>query len=81
MLHPSDSDFRRRLIARVEALRLDARITRLDFHQQIGPVASCFWRQFVSLNDEEAWQRFSLRDISRIGELFGLGAEILQFDS
>jgi hypothetical protein len=81
MTHPSDIEFRRRLIARVEALRLDARMTRRDFHQQIGPVASYFWRQFVSLSDEEARQRFSLKGISRICEVFGLGTELVQFRS
>jgi hypothetical protein len=81
MLHPSDIDFRRRLIARVEALRLDAKITRLDFHQQIGPLASHFWRQFVSLSDEEAWQHFSLNGISRIADVLGVDAELLQFRS
>jgi hypothetical protein len=81
MTHPSDIEFRRRLIARVEALRQNARMTRRDFHQQIGPTASHFWRQFVSLSDEEAWQHFSLKGISRICEVFGLGTELLQFRS
>jgi hypothetical protein len=81
MTHPSDIEFRRRLIARVEALRLDARMTQRDFHQQIGPVASYFWRRFVSLSDDEAWQCFSMKGISRIAEVFGIGAELLQFRS
>jgi hypothetical protein len=76
----SDRDYRRRLIARVEALRLNARMTKRDFHQQIGPVASDFWKRFETLNEEEAWQHFSLKGISRIGDVFGVGAELLQFD-
>lgn len=81
MPHPSDRDFRRRLIARVEALRRDARMSRHDFHHQIGPVASAFWRRFASGTEEEAWARFSLKGMSRIGEVFGVGAELMQFDS
>jgi hypothetical protein len=69
------------LIARVEALRLDARITKRDFHQQIGPVASAFWKRFETASDKEVWQQFSLKGISRIGDVFGLGAELLHFDS
>jgi len=80
MPHPSDPDFRRRLIARVEALRLEARISRHDFHHQIGPVASSFWRRFEHGTDEEAWGRFSLKGMSRIGEVFSVGAELMQFD-
>jgi len=79
MPHPTDSEFRRRLIARVEALRVDARMTRQEHHQQIGPVVSSFWREFISLTDEEVWHRFSLEGMSRIGEVFGIGQELLQF--
>jgi hypothetical protein len=81
MQNLTDSEYRRRLIARVEALRLDTRMTKLAFHQQIGPLASAFWKRFETAREEEAWQRFSLKGISRIGELFGLGAELLHFDS
>jgi hypothetical protein len=77
----SDSQYRRRLIARVEALRLDARMTRRAFHQQIGPVASECWIKFTTESDEEAWRHFSLKAVSRIGELFEVGAELLQFKS
>jgi hypothetical protein len=69
MKNLSDSEYRRRLIARVEALRLDARITKHDFHQQIGPLASAFWKRFEIASDEEVWQHFSLKSISRIGEV------------
>jgi hypothetical protein len=81
MTHPNDIEFRRLLIARVEALRLDARMNRADFHHQIGATASYFWRKFVSLSDEEAWPHFSLKGISRICEVFGSGTELLRFDS
>lgn len=81
MQNLSDSEYRRRLIARVEALRLGARMTKVVFHQRIGPMASAFWRRFETASEEEAWQRFSLKGISRIGEVFGLGAELLHFDS
>lgn len=81
MQNLSDREYRCRLIARVEALRLDARMTKRDFHQQIGPLASAFWRRFETASEEEAWQHFSLKGISRIGEVFGLGAEMLQFKS
>jgi hypothetical protein len=81
MKNLSDSEYRRRLITRVEALRLDARMTKRDFYQQIGPVASHFWKRFEASSEEEAWQRFSLKGISRIGDVFGVGAELLHFDS
>jgi hypothetical protein len=77
----SDREYRRRLIARVEALRLDARITKRDFHQQIGPVASAFWIKFETMSEDEVWNHFSLKGISRIGDVLGVGAELLQFDS
>ena len=33
----------------------------------------------MTANDEEAWNYFSLKAIDRIAELFGVGAELLQF--
>jgi hypothetical protein len=75
----SDKQYRRRLIARVEALRTEAAMPMLRFHQQLGPVAARKWTKFVTANDEEAWNYFSLKAIHRIAELFGVGAELLQF--
>ena len=75
----SDKEYRRRLIARVEALRTEAAMPMLRFHQQLGPVAARKWTKFVTANDEEAWNYFSLKVIHRIAELFGVGAELLQF--
>ena len=75
----SDKQYRRRLIARVEALRTEAAMPMLRFHQQLGPVAARKWTKFVTANDEEAWNYFSLKAIDRIAELFGVGAELLQF--
>jgi len=77
----SDSQYRRRLIARVEALRMNAGMTRHAFHQQIGPVASECWINFTTLSEEEAWHHFCLKGVSRIGKLFGVGADLLQFKS
>jgi hypothetical protein len=75
----SDKQYRRRLIARVEALRTEAAMPMLRFHQQLGPVAARKWTKFVTANDEEAWNHFSLKAVERIAELFGVGAELLQF--
>jgi hypothetical protein len=44
----SDKTYRRRLIARVEALRTEAAMPMLRFHQQIGPVAARRWARFVA---------------------------------
>jgi hypothetical protein len=72
-----NSEYRRRLIARVEALRQQALMTRYDFHQQIGAVASASWIKFSTQGDEAAWHHFSMKAISRICKLFGVGAELL----
>ncbi|MGC2163589.1 MAG: hypothetical protein WA634_16900 [Silvibacterium sp.] len=76
-----NDEYRRRLIARVEALRKEALMTRPDFHSQIGAVASESWIKFTTVSNEEAWQHFSLKAVSRICELFGVGTELLQFQS
>jgi hypothetical protein len=76
-----NSEYRRRLIARVEALRKEALMTKPDFHYQIGAVASEAWIKFCTSTDEEAWQHFSLKAISRICKLFGVGTDLLQFQS
>jgi hypothetical protein len=76
-----NNEYRRRLIARVEALRTEAAMPMLRFHQQIGPVAARKWSRFVVTSDEEAWNYFSLKAVDRIGKLFGVGAELLSFRS
>jgi hypothetical protein len=76
-----NSEYRRRLIARVEALRKEALMTKPDFHFQIGTVASEAWIKFSTVSDEEAWQQFSLKGIDRICKLFGVGTELLRFKS
>ena len=72
-------EYRRRLIERVEALRIEARITRLAFHQQIGPVAAGHWTKFAMSDEEAAWKFFSLQAVNRIAELLRVGAEIFFF--
>jgi hypothetical protein len=76
-----NNEYRRRLIARVEALRAEAAMPMLRFHQQIGPVAGRKWARFVAANDEEAWNYFSLKAVDRIARLFNVGAELLSFRS
>jgi hypothetical protein len=77
-----NSEYRRRLIARVDALRKDAGLTKLAFRQQIGPVAARCWASFISANDEEAWNHFSLKTIDRISKVFGIGdGDLLRFRS
>jgi len=77
----NNKEYRRRLIARVEALRAEAAMPMLRFHQQIGPVAARKWARFVAASKEEAWNHFSLKAVDRIGKLFGVGAELLSFRS
>ncbi len=77
----TNSEYRRRLIARVEALRKEAGLPKLRFRQQIGPVAAKKWARFVSASENEAWNYFSLKAIERIANVFGVGAELLQFKS
>jgi hypothetical protein len=75
-----NNEYRRRLIARVEALRTEAGMPMLRFRQQIGPVAAKKWTRFVVASDEEAWQRFPLKYMDRIGAVFGVGgANLMQF--
>jgi hypothetical protein len=54
-------------------------MTRSDFHARIGAVASREWIAFVANRDKEKSQYFSLKVISRICEVFGVGTELLQF--
>jgi hypothetical protein len=75
----SNNEYRRRLIARVEALRTEAGMPVLRFRHQIGPVAARKWARFVSASDEEARNCFSLKAIDRIAKLFGVGADLLSF--
>lgn len=77
----NDKDYRRRLIVCVEVLRQEARMPKLDFYQQIGIVAARRWINFVTSSEEDAWSHFSLKAMERIGQLFGVGAELLQFRS
>jgi hypothetical protein len=76
-----NNEYRRRLIARVEALRTEAAMPMLRFHQQIGPVAARKWTRFVTASDEEAWNYFSLKAVDRIANIFGVGAELFSFRS
>jgi hypothetical protein len=69
----SNSEYRRRLIARVEALRREAGMPKLRFQQQIGPVAARKWARFVTASEEEAWHCFSLKAIDRIAKVFDVG--------
>jgi hypothetical protein len=77
----SNNEYRRRLIARVEALRAEAGMPMPRFRQQIGPVAARKWVRFVTADDEDAWNYFSLKAIDRIAKVFGVGAELLSFRS
>jgi hypothetical protein len=77
----SDKEYRRRLIARVEALRTEAAMPVLKFRQQIGPVAARKWARFVAASEEDAWHCFSLKSFEKIANLFGVGAELLSFRS
>jgi hypothetical protein len=74
-----DRVYRQILIERVEQLRWEARMTKLAFHQQLGPNAARDWAKFCTLSDDEAWKHFSLKAINRIMNLFEVGVELLQY--
>ena len=78
----SNSEYRRRLIARVETLRREAGMPKLRFQQQIGPVAARKWARFGAASEEEAWDCFSLKAIDRIATVFNVGdGDLLSFRS
>ena len=78
----SNSEYRRRLTARVEALRREARMPKLRFQQQIGPVAARKWAGFVAASEQDAWNYFSLKGVERIATVFGVGGgDLLSFPS
>jgi hypothetical protein len=82
MATPDDREYRRRLVARVEALRTVESMTRIRFRQLIGPVASRRWENFVNSSDDEAWNHFSLKVIENIAKGLRVGAvEMLIFAS
>jgi hypothetical protein len=77
-----DQEFRCRLIARVEALQAEVRMSCLAFYEQIGPVAVKRWSRFMTAGDEDAWSYFALKQINRIARIFGIGgADLLRFKS
>ena len=78
----SNNEFRRRLIARVEALRREAGMPKLRFQQQIGPVAARKWTGFMTAGEEDAWKCFSLKAIDRVATVFRVGGgDLLSFRS
>ena len=82
MPHMDNQEFRRRLIARVEALRIDFRLPKLVFYERIGPVAAKRWARFVAASDDEAWCHYPLKYMDRIAGMFGIGgADLLRFES
>jgi hypothetical protein len=82
MPHMDNKEFRRRLIARVEALRIEFRLSKLTFYERIGPVAAKRWAQFVAASDDQAWNYFPLKYLDRIAGMFGIGgADLLRFKS
>ena len=82
MPHMDNREFRRRLIARVEALRIEFRLPKLVFYERIGPVAAKRWARFVAASDDEAWNYFPLKYIDLIAAMFGIGGtELMKFKS
>jgi hypothetical protein len=77
-----DSEFRNRLIARVEALRAAALMTRGEFNAKVGPPIAKNWAKFVAANDTEAWSHLSVQTLERIAAAFEIGSqELLSFKS
>ena len=82
MPHMDNREFRRRLIARVEALRIEFRLPKLVFYERIGPVAAKRWARFVAAHDDDAWNYFPLKYMDRIAAMFGIGgADLLRLKS
>jgi hypothetical protein len=76
-----NNEYRCRLIARVEALRAEAGMPMLRFHQQIGPVAARKWARFVASSDEPGMESLLVEGRRPDRKLFGVGAEPLSFKS
>jgi hypothetical protein len=63
---------RQRIIARVEALRSEQRMTKQEFHTRIGASEARSWRGFVDSGAKEAWKHVTPQMFEKIAQLFGI---------
>jgi hypothetical protein len=70
---------RQRIIARVEVLRTAKRMTKQEFHEQIGSSAFENWQGFVHSDGGDSWKHVTPQMFEKIARVFGIGsAELLQ---
>jgi hypothetical protein len=70
---------RQKIIARVEELRTAQRMTKQEFHTQIGVSEARSWRSFVGSDADEAWKRVTPQMFEKIAHLFGIdSADLLK---
>ena len=76
----SDGKFRRRLLGRVEALRIAAAMSREEFVAAAGIIAGKAWTQFVAADERKAWQHLSIGVLDDIaGALDVSGTDLVHF--
>jgi hypothetical protein len=76
----NDAEFRRRLIDRVDALRVAARMSEEEFFATAGPVAAKGWARFVAADGSDAWEHLSIETLDRVAGAFDIGgADLLRF--
>jgi hypothetical protein len=77
-----DTEFRSRLIERVEALRAAALMCTDEFNARVGPPAAKSWAKFVAADARDPWSHLSVGTLERIAEAFEIaGSDMLSFKS
>lgn len=78
----SNSEYRHRLSSVWRTYAETPESRSLRFRQQLGPVAAQYRTTFVTADEDEAWNHFSLQAIDRIATLFEIGSgELISFRS
>jgi len=73
----SSAEFRRKLIARVDALRVAAGMSKEEFFARTGPVVAKGWTSFVAAHESDAWNHISIETLDRIAAAFEIRAAAL----
>jgi hypothetical protein len=70
---------RKKVIARVDALRTEQRMTNQEFHARIGSSAFENWKCFADSDANEPWNHVTPQMFEKIAKVLGIGsAELLQ---
>lgn len=83
MSKKTDSElYRDKVVERVEILRIAMLLPKLDLYQQIGPVASREWTNFVQASGAEAWKHISHYAFYRITQVLETDYnQLMRFES